>query len=73
MMKATQRNICNVLGTNAEGLKFIKAPMHNGYRVRGFISRYRLEEIMQELHVYVNHKNDLMIITKGRLSRDNKI
>lgn len=73
VLKATQKNISDVLGTNTKGLKFTKQPLGNGFAIRGFMTRYALEDLLSQFHVYINKHNDVVVITKGRLNRDNNI
>lgn len=72
-MKADLKNIRDVLGQHAEGIKFTKTDLNNGYKLRGFLSRYALEDLMQTFHVYVNKQNDVVVITKGRLNVTSRI
>ena len=67
-MKATQKNICEVLGVHAKGLSFRKTKLHNGCRIRGFMARYALEDLLHTFHVYINKENEVVVLTKGRLS-----
>jgi len=72
-MKATQKNICNVLGTEAKALIFTRMRKGNGYKVRGMMRRYALTDLMNNFHVYIAKDNSVVIITPGRLNTDNKV
>ncbi len=67
-MKAIKKNITDVLGIHAEGVKLTKTRLGNGYQLRGFLSRYALMDLMNNFHVYISKKNDVVVITPGRLS-----
>ena len=73
IIKATQKNVGDVLGVHTKGIKFSKAYKGNGTKIRGFLPRIALEDLMDVFHVYINQKNDVVVLTKGRLSIDNKI
>ena len=68
MLQATQRNICNVLGTEAKKVRLSKTKIKNGYQLRGFLSRYSLENLQSEFHVYVSRDGAIVVLTRGRLS-----
>lgn len=72
-MKADLKNIRDTLGIHARGITFTKAPKENGYCLRGFLPRYALEDLQHMFHVYVNKKNDVVVLTKGRLSVTGRI
>jgi len=72
-MKATQKNICDVLGTNAKELKFSKTNLKNGYRITGFISRNALQDLMNNFHIYVNRQNQIVVLTPGRLDVTSRV
>lgn len=67
-MKATRRNISDVLGVHAEGVKFDKTKLANGYAMSGFMERSALQDLMNNFHVYINKKQQVVAITTGRLS-----
>jgi len=72
-MKADLKNIREVLGQHAKDLKFTKTPLENGYKLRGFLSRYALEDLQKFFHVYVNKNNDVVVITTGRLNVTSRV
>jgi len=72
VVKATQENICDVLGVEAKDLKFGHAPKGNGCTIEGFLPRYAIEDLQAVFHCYFKSPH-LVVITKGRLGIDNKI
>lgn len=72
-MKATQKNICDVLGVHAEGVTFSKTTLKNGFALKGFLSRYALQDLMNNFHVYVNRKNEVVVVTTGRLNVTSRV
>lgn len=72
-MKADLKNIRDVLGIHAGAVKFTKTHLKNGYLLRGFLPRYALEDLMQFFHVYIDQKNNVVVITKGRLNVTSRV
>lgn len=72
-MKADLKNIRDVLGQHAAGIQFKKTDLINGYRLRGFLSRYALEDLQKHFHVYINKQNDVVVITQGRLNVTSRV
>lgn len=70
---ASVENIRSVLGQHMEGLKFEETDLHNGQKVRGFMSRFALEDLQKHFHVYINKQNDVVVLTLGRLSVESKV
>lgn len=73
VMKASLENIRDVLGVHAKEIKFNKTGLQNGYRLRGFLPRYALEDLSHTFHVYINKQNDVVVITKGRLNVTSRV
>lgn len=72
-MKATRNNISNVLGVHAEKLRFEKTALENGYKIRGFLPRYALQDLMNNFHIYVNKEQDVVVLTPGRLNVTSRV
>lgn len=72
-MKATQKNICDVLGVHAKDIKFSKTGLKNGFALEGFLPRYALMDLMNNFHCYINKKQQLVVITTGRLNVTGRI
>lgn len=72
-MKATKKNISDVLRTNARGLKFVKAPAENGYVIKGFLKRSALQDLMNNFHCYINQFSLLVVITPGMESTKDRL
>jgi len=72
-MKATRKNISEVLRTNAKGLEFRKAPADNGFQIIGFLKRSALTDLMNNFHCYINKKAILTVITPGMESTKDRL
>ena len=72
-MKATRKNISDVLGVNAEGVAFSKTSLKNGFALKGFLSRYALTDLMNNFHVYVNKGSEVVVLTTGRLNVTSRV
>jgi len=73
IMKATLRNIRDVLGIHAKGVQFIKKENPtNGYILRGFLDRNSLNDLDHNFHIYIPRSGGLAVITPGRLNVSQK-
>ena len=72
-MHASKTNICDILGTNTEGIKITRAPSENGWALKGFLSRHALNDLNNNFHIYMNHSGQLVVLTPGRLNRKDKL
>ena len=71
-MKASIKNIRDVLGIHAKGITFTKKiNPSNGYSLNGFLSRYALTDLMNNFHVYVKD-GKIHVISPGRLNVSQK-
>jgi len=68
-MKATLKNIHDVLGIHGKGVKFERKnhPI-NGYLLTGFLNRNALNDLDHNFHIYMPKGGGLAVITTGRLS-----
>ena len=71
-MHASKSNICDILGTNTNGLKITRAPAENGWKLKGFLNRFALNDLNNNFHIYMNHSGELVVLTPGRLNRKDK-
>ena len=71
-MKATLKNIHEILGIHGKGIKFTKKfNPTNGYSLDGFLNRNALNDLDHNFHIYL--KDGLLnVITPGRLSVSQK-
>ncbi len=68
-MKATLKNIHDVLGIHGQGVKFARKPHPiNGYVLTGFLPRIALNDLDHNFHIYMPKGGGLAVITTGRLS-----
>jgi len=72
-MKATRKNISDILGIHAKGLDFAKTRLENGFALKGFLPRDALTDLMNYFHVYVNRKQEVVVLTTGRLSVTSRV
>ena len=72
-MKATKKNIKDVLRTNAKGVNFKSAFAGNGFRLKGFLSRAALTDLMNNFHVYVNKGQEVVVISPGMESTKDRL
>ena len=72
-MKATKPNIGNVLRTNMTGIKMTTAPAKNGYCLTGFLKRSALQDLMNNFHCYINKKQQLVVLTPGMESTEDRL
>lgn len=72
-MKATRKNISDVLGTHAKGIVFNKTKLENGYAMKGFMPRDALTDLMNYFHVYINKKQEVVVLTTGRLNVTSRV
>ncbi len=71
-MKASKKNIRDVLGQHAEGIEFREMNLHNGFALKGFLPRIALQDLDHQFHVY--YKNgEIRVITTGRLRVESKV
>ncbi len=66
-MKATIKNICDILGYHNRHLKMKSTTNKNGFIIQGFLPRIALHDLMNNFHCYQNNVG-LCVITPGRLS-----
>lgn len=71
-MEANIENIRNVLGVNAKGIKFTghQGNLKKGIKLRGFLSRVALDDLMHNFHVYINRQNDVVVMQIGRVKHN---
>ena len=68
-MKATLKNIHDILGIHGKGLKFArKGNPINGYILTGFLPRHAINDLDHNFHIYMPKSGGLAVITTGRLS-----
>jgi len=72
-MKATRKNISDILGVHATGLDFEKTSLSNGFKIKGFMPRDALTDLMNYFHVYISKKQEVVVITTGRLSVTSRV
>jgi len=71
-MKANLKNIREVLGVHARGIKFErKFNPTNGYTLAGFLNRNALNDLDHNFHVYFK-EGKMNVITPGRISVSQK-
>jgi len=71
-MKATLKNIRDVLGIHSVGVKFLKkVNPTNGYSLIGFLDRSALSDLMNNFHVYIKD-GKVHVISPGRLNVSQK-
>lgn len=71
-MKATVKNIRDILGIHAKGIEFTKkVNPTNGYSLNGFLNRVALTDLMNNFHVYIKD-GKTHVISPGRLNVSQK-
>ena len=72
IMKATLKNIHDILGIHGKGVKFTKKiNPTNGYSLEGFLNRTSINDLDHQFHIYFKD-GKIHVITTGRLSVSQK-
>ena len=72
-MKATLKNIHEILGVHGKGIKFTKKfNPTNGYSLTGFLNRNAINDLDHQFHIYFKD-GKIHVITPGRLSVSQKV
>lgn len=71
-MKATLKNIRDVLGIHAADVTFSKTGLKNGFKLRGFLPRDALSDLDHNFHMYFKD-GAMVVITPGRKSVTSRV